>query len=138
MNFKLKSIAFFLVLAVMVGVTSCNDDEETTTPAAPTISSPEIGEDNSMTATVGGELHMDAEIDAPGKIDKITVDLHLESGTGDDIEAEYTEYAGQLNADFHKDLDIPATATPGEYHFHLTVVDQEGQSTSYEVDVEIE
>lgn len=132
MSFKLKSVVLLLALLV-VGISSCTED-----PAAPTISGAEIGENNSMTATIGGELHMDAEIVAEGKIDKITVDLHLESGTGDDIEAEYTSYSGQLNADFHEDLDIPATATAGEYHFHLKVVDMEGQTTEYEADVDIQ
>lgn len=132
MSFNLKSIVLLLAL-VVVGVSSCTED-----PAAPTISGTEVGENNSMTATVGGELHIDAEIVAEGKIDKITVDLHPEGFTADDIEAEYTSYSGQLNADFHEDLDIPATAVAGEYHFHLKVVDQEGQTTSYEADVDIQ
>lgn len=79
-----------------------------------------------------------AEIVAEGKIDKITIDLHPEGFTADDIEAEYTSYSGQLNADFHEDLDIPATAVAGEYHFHMTVTDQEGQTTSFEADVDIQ
>ncbi len=133
MNFKLKSILFVFAILTVVGFSSC--DEELT---APVLSGAEIGENNSMTATIGGELHMDVEIDAPGKIDKITIDLHPEGFVADDIEAEYTSYAGQLNADFHEDLDIPATAVAGEYHFHMTVVDQEGKSTSYEVDVDIQ
>jgi hypothetical protein len=80
---------------------------------------------------------MDAEIVAEGKIDKITVDLHPESGEGDDIEAEYTEYSGLLNADFHQDLEIPSTTEVGDYHFHMTVTDQAGKSTSVEADIHI-
>ncbi|MGB0861985.1 MAG: DUF4625 domain-containing protein [Saprospiraceae bacterium] len=131
MNFK--SILFVFAIVTMVGFSSC--DEELT---APVLSNTEVGENNSMTATIGGELHIDIEIDAPGKIDKITVDLDPESGSGDDIEAEYTSYSGQLNADFHEDFAIPATAVAGEYHFHFTVVDQEGKSTSFEADVDVQ
>ena len=133
MNFQFKSIAFFVAVFAVVGLTSCEQEVE-----APMISNTEIGEDNSMKATIGGELHMDAQIDAPGKIAKIMVDLHLEEGSGEDIEAEYTSYAGQLNADFHEDLPIPSTAVAGEYHFHLKVVDEEGQTTEFEADVDIE
>lgn len=133
MMLRFKSSVLALAVVAGLGLSSCGED-----PAAPTISSPEVGEGNSKTATIGGELHMDAEIDAPGKIDKITVDLHPEGGSGEDIEAEYTSYSGQLNADFHEDLAIPSTAEAGEYHFHLTVTDEEGQSTSYEADVDIQ
>lgn len=130
---KFKSIVLAFAAVAVLGLSSCDKEKD-----PPTISDTEVGEGNSKTATIGGTLHMDAKIDAPGKIDKITVDLHPESGSGDDIEAEYTSYAGQLNADFHEDLPIPSTATAGEYHFHLTVTDEEGQSKSFEADVDIQ
>ena len=133
MILKFKSLVLALAAVALLGLSSCNDEKD-----PPTISNTEVGENNSKTATIGGELHLDAEIDAPGKIDKITVDLHPEGGSGDDIEAEYTNYSGQLNADFHEDLAIPSTAEAGEYHFHLKVVDQEGQTTSFEADVDIQ
>jgi hypothetical protein len=140
MNYKFKTTLFFLAIGSIALLSSCKDDEETAvTPetAAPTISEVEIGEGNSMECEPGGDLHMDAEIVAEGKIDKITVDLHPESGEGDDIEAEYTEYSGLLNADFHQDLEIPSTTEHGDYHFHMTVTDQAGKSTSIEADVHI-
>ena len=133
MILKFKSTVLIVAVVTAFGLSSCNND-----PDAPTISGSEIGEGNSKTATIGGELHMDVEIDAPGKIDKITVDLHPEGGSGADIEAEYTNYSGQLNADFHEDLAIPETAEAGEYHFHLTVTDEEGQTVSIEEDVDIQ
>ena len=139
MNSNFKTIVFLISMLSMVAFSSCNDDDETPeTKAKPVISNLEVGKDNSHEATIGGDLHLDAEIVAEGKIDKITVDLHPEGGSGDDIEAEYTEYAGLLNADFHKDLPIPATAEHGDYHLHITVTDQEGQSTSVDADVHLE
>ena len=139
MNYKFKTTVFFFAITSMAILSSCNDDEQEPAPetAAPVISGLEIGEGNSMECEPGGELHMDAEITAEGKIDKITVDLHPEGGSGDDIEAEYTDYSGLLNADFHKDLEIPSTTEHGDYHFHLTVTDQTGKSTSVEADVNV-
>lgn len=105
---------------------------------APVISGLEIGMNDNHKATVGGDLHLDAAITAVGLIDKIEIDLHPESGSGDDIEAVFTNYAGQSDIDFHNHIEIPATATPGEYHFHIKVTDQQGQTTSVDADVEIE
>lgn len=137
MNYNFKTTLFFLAIGSMAVLSSCKKDEPAPQPAKPTISNLEVGEGNSKEAEPGGELHLDAEIVAEGKIDKIKVDLHPETGTGDDIEAEYTEYAGLLNVDFHKDLEIPTTAEHGDYHLDLTVIDQLGQSTSVEADVHI-
>jgi hypothetical protein len=139
MNSKFKSLTLIVALLATVGFTSCNEEEEPEAEIAkPTISNLEVGDSNSMKAEVGHELHLDAEIVAEGKIDKIKVELHPEDGPGEDIEAEYTSYAGLKNADFHEDLEIPDSAAVGEYHFHMTVIDQEGQSTSVEAEVEIE
>ena len=61
---------------------------------------------------------MEAEVIAEGVIEKIEVDMHPEEGPGADIEAVYTKLCrSKKNADFHEHIDIPATATPGEYHF---------------------
>lgn len=135
MKSSFKTIALALIFGSIALFTACSDDDPI---PAPTISNLEVGDSNNRKATIGGELHLDAEIIAEGKIDKIKVDLHPESVSGDDIEAEYTGYAGQKNADFHEDLAIPATAPAGEYHLDITVIDQEGNSTSAEADVIIE
>lgn len=133
MIFKLKSITLAVVAVAVLGLSSCDKEKD-----PPTISNLEVGENNSKTATIGDELHLDAEIDAPGKIDKIVVELHPEGGSGDDIEAEFTKYAGQLNADFHDHIEIPSTAEAGEYHFHLKVTDEEGQTTEVDAEVDIQ
>ena len=137
MNFKFKSITLFIAISSMIMVTSCSDDDEDDV-AAPVITNLEVGDDNSLMATVGSDLHIDAEVAAEGLIEEVEVELHSEDGTGEDIEAKYTEYSGQKNADFHKHIDIPATATPGEYHFHLKVTDQEGQVSEVDAEVMIE
>lgn len=134
MNFNFKSVVYFLTLLTAVSFTSCNKDDDGGTDA-PAVTLIELGLNNSGKATIGSDLHMEAEVVADGLIEKIEVELHAEDGSGDHIEAEYTSYAGQKNATFHEHIDIPATATAGEYHFHLKVVDKEGQTT--EVDAEL-
>lgn len=130
MNFK--SIAVLFALATMTFFTSCDKD-----PAEPVIGEYELGMNDSRMATIGEEFHMDIAVEAEGKIEKITIDMHNEDGTGDDIEAEFTEFAGMKNVDFHEHIKIPATTTPGEYHFHFTVTDQEGNSVDLEADIDV-
>ena len=135
MNFKFKSIALFLAVSIL-GLTSCSDDENIV--AKPEINNIEIGPGNNLTAYIGADLHMEAEVLAAGLIDKISVEIHKEDGTGEEIEAEYTDYSGQRNATFHKHIDIPEGIAAGEYHFHLTVTDMEGNATSIDKDIMIE
>ena len=137
-----KTTACVFAIGALTFFSSCKDEEPEPTPqtfAKPTISIKEVGDSNSKKAKAGEDLHVDAEIVAEGKIAKIKIELHPETAGGDEIEAEYPEYDGLKNLDFHKDLDIPATAKKGEYHFHIMVTDQQGQTTKAEVDgVEIE
>lgn len=134
MTSKFNSIVFFIALVAVVGASSCEKDD-VTVAASPVISNLEVGHHNSLTAQAGTDLHMEAEVVAEGNIEKITVEIHKEDGTGDEMEAEYTDYAGLKNATFHKHIDIPAGAAAGEYHFHLTVTDQQGNSTSVDRDI---
>lgn len=137
MNFNFKSVVYFLTMLTVVSFTSCNKDDGGEAKA-PNITLIELGESNSHKATVGADLHMEAEVIAEGTIEKIEVEMHPESGSGDDIEAVYTNYADQKNADFHEHIEIPATAVPGEYHFHLKVVDKNGNTSEVDAEVEIE
>ena len=136
MNFKFKSIMFFLAIATIAGLSSCEKDDVTIAP--PEITDLEVGLRNSLVGYIGRDLHMEAEVLAEGLIDKITVEIHKEDGSSDEIEAEFTDYAGYKNTTFHKHIDIPFGTEAGEYHFHLTVIDQEGNSTSVETDISIE
>lgn len=138
MNFNFKSVVYSLSILTVVSLTSCNKDDDGSGSSAPGITIIELGESNSHKATIGADLHMEAEVVAEGTIEKIEVDMHPESGSGNDIEAVYTNYAGQKNADFHEHIEIPSTATPGEYHFHLKVVDKNGKTSEVDADIIIE
>lgn len=137
LNFKMmktKVLLFTFVSVFTTGFifTSCEDEV-----AKPIISGLEVGIGDSHVAYIGADLHLDAEIIAEGKIDKVTVEIHKEDGTSDEIEAEYTEFSGLKNATFHKHVDIPATTTAGDYHLHLIVTDLQGNSTTVEAEIAI-
>jgi hypothetical protein len=38
---------------------------------------------------------------------------------------------------FHKDLDVPEDAEPGDYHILFKVIDMEGNTTSIEDEFEV-
>lgn len=127
-----------LVLGVVLLFASCSKDDDQPTAAKPSISITEIGSGNSKTAYAGSDLHLDAEVVAPGTIASITVDIHAEGSSPWHFDSVYTEgFAGQKNANFHKHIDIPENATPGHYHIHFTVKDQLGQETEMEAELEI-
>ena len=101
---------------------------------APTISLTEVGEDNGKTAVVGGEMHLEAGITAPKKIDNIKVELHNTSADYEKVFTFKEKYLGQTTAKFHEHLQIPADAPVGEYHLHFTVTDAEGNTTTEEAE----
>ena len=138
MNRKLKFLLLSAVLASMAFVSSCQKDEDPAPIAKPEINNLEIGYDNDKIGTIGGDLHLDAEIVAEGKIAVIEVELHDEAGMGDDIVALFTEFAGLKNTDFHEHVEIPEGTPAGEYHFHMMVIDQEGNTTEVEDEVMLE
>jgi len=141
MNFiKLLPVAFILLLlsfrwyySILLFFYSCN------TIDAPTISMHELGMENSKTVQRGAELHVDAEILADGKISTVSIEFHPEDhGSGEwELEKTFTEFDGLKNAEFHEHFDIPSEAAIGAYHFQLEVVDQEGNLTHYEDEVEV-
>ena len=121
--------------------TSCNDDE----PSKPKATIHELGIDNSKTVVAGTELHVDVDIEAPNKIASVTIEIHPEgidkSALAESVawsfESSYAELVGLRNTELHVDIDVPSTATAGTYHFHVTVVDQDGYSASAEDELTI-
>lgn len=114
----------------------CSKDD--VMPEAPIISNIEFGHDNNKTAYIGVDLHVEAEISAPGKIDNIKVELHPESGQGWEYNEVFKdEFDGLLNAVFHKHIQISKDAEPGEYHIHFVVTDKNGKQTSEEAHIQV-
>lgn len=137
MKTKFKTLAAVLAISLGATLSSCEKENDETV-AKPRITLEELGHDNSHEAHLDDELHIEADIVAEGKISKVVVELHNEGGSGDEIEEEFTEgLTGLKNAHFHDHIEIPASFATGDYHFHMTVIDQEGQSSSVEAEVEI-
>ena len=140
--------AAMLLLSMCTFVlSSCDndDDKANVNVEKPTIDLKEVGEGNSKTAVAGSDLHLEGDILAPGLIKSINVEIHSEEGgadvvnkTWDESSEEGKQYIGVKNTHFHEHLDIPKDATPGSYHLHFTVTDQQGNQTTFESELTIE
>ncbi|MBW8242921.1 DUF4625 domain-containing protein [Muricauda oceani] len=147
MKTNFKSLAIIALGAFALH--SCSsDDNGGDAIAAPEISNFEFGEgsDHSteQVAYKGSDIHMEAEINAPGTVASIEVDIHghdLEVGEGEvewDFEQSFTDASYLvINPTFHEHVDIPSNIPSGEYHITLTVTDELGNSTEVEGHIEI-
>lgn len=133
---KKNVLQLSVIIAAGIFFTACEDNEVKI--AAPLISDLEVGASDSHIGYIGSDLHLEAEVVAEGKIDIISVEIHKEDGSGDEIEVSYDDYAGLLNTTFHQHVDIPEGTAAGEYHLHITVIDMEGNSTSVEEELSLE
>ncbi len=133
----MKTNRFFALILVLVAfATACKKDPKA--PAAPSISGLEVGINNNGKVFPGNDLHLEAEITAPGLIQEVKVKIHGETGGGWTFEKVYTDgFKGLKNSTLHEHIDVPESAALGKYHLHLTVTDQWGQVTEEEADLEI-
>lgn len=135
-----KNLLIFVSLLVFVA--SCSKKEDKVVPK-PQIKSLEVGEGathgNDATAYIGSDIHIEGSIVAAGKIDYIQITIHPEGGGagGFEFDKKFTNHKGEINANFHQHIDVPATAKEGEYHFHFKVVDQQGKTAEKEVELKI-
>ncbi len=136
---------FIITLALTAGFffSSCEKDDEVDKPV---ITIHELGEGdthgNDHTATIGGELHMDIDILAEGKISTVQVIIHHEGEGHKDFQDEeweidttYTKFSGLINTTFHEHLEIDTTAEAGDYHFDFIVTDMEGNQSSADAEL---
>lgn len=139
---KTKFILPVLAFIALIMFNSCEEEI-----AKPKITLHELGEGeihgNEHTVAAGSDLHIDAEIEAEGKIQTVQVLIHPE---GEHVEGEheefeidttYTKFVGLKNAEFHEHIEIDDHAEVGEYHFDIIVTDQEGNQVSAERELEI-
>lgn len=90
-------------------------------------------------AHAGEEMHIEGTITSAHPIATISLEIRHESDvTAPEIEATFSNYAGQTAADFHEHIMIPATQPTGDYHVHITVTDEDGNSHTEEYHLEIE
>jgi uncharacterized protein involved in high-affinity Fe2+ transport len=132
---KIKSMLALLLAGTLF--TACNDDNDVDV-AAPTITNVEIGSGNNKQAQAGSDFHIEAQIAAPGNIDRVHLEIHSENGSGWKLDTVYTEgLAGLKNAELHKHIDVPADAAAGSYHLHLVVTDKNGNTAEIESDLQV-
>jgi Domain of unknown function (DUF4625) len=144
---KTKINLLLLVVSTTIVFFSCKKEDETSKPQ---IISFELGYQDSKLATLGNDLHIEAEVVADGKISTIQVTIHPEGDHEEkstmvfldeeewEFDSVYTEFSGLKNTTFHKHVDIPVIADTGTYHFHFIVTDMEGNQTELEEEVRIE
>ncbi len=140
---QIKFISFVLVLALTFQACS-KEEEESLNP--PTISTFEFGYDDSGEAYLGADLHIEAEIVAEAKIDRIQVTIHPE-GEHDksvadehewEVDTTYTQFNGLKNTTFHEHIEVPMEADTGHYHFHFIVIDMDGNTKEVERELHVE
>ena len=134
---KTRNIRFFFLLStILFGfLSSCKkDNEEIPALAKPQISALEIGSGNNKTVQAGSDLHLEGDILAEALIAKIEIEVHQEGSGQYKFTKAYTDgkYIGVKNATFHEHIDVPADAPAGAYHFHFTVTDKAGNTTTIE------
>jgi hypothetical protein len=135
MNTKIKRAIVFLFATGSIFLFSCKKENQTL--LKPQIVINEVGLNNSKIGYIGSDLHLDAEIIAEGKISTVKIVIHPEGSATWKYEETYNEFSNLKNANFHKHIDIPATAIAGQYHLHLSVVDMEGNKASVETEFTI-
>jgi hypothetical protein len=139
-----KLMLFASIFLLMIA--SCKKEDET--PPKPVVTLTELGYENSKIGYTGTDFHIEAEIVAEGKIDKVTIEIHPEGEHEKNIleflnegewefDSTYTKFSGLKNTNFHEHIDIPVHADTGHYHFHFAVVDMEGQQTIVEEEVHV-
>lgn len=141
-----QKILITVVLSVAILFQACKKE---TIMSKPVIIMTELGLNNTKKAYAGGDLHMDAEVEAAGKIKTISIEIHPEEEHGSkseqfrlgvsawEADTVYTSFEGLKNTSFHEHLEIPADASAGHYHFHFVVTDMEGNQSTYEDEIEI-
>jgi hypothetical protein len=144
-NMNKRILLMALVFAAATLFTACKDEN---TFAKPEITLLELGEGdihgNDHTATVGGEVHIEAEIVAEGKIDKVQLIIHPEGEHKSaseydewELDTTYTKFSGLKNTTFHEHVEIAVWAKPGDYHFDFIVTDMEGRQSSVDAELKI-
>ncbi|SDR00684.1 protein of unknown function [Chryseobacterium soldanellicola] len=125
-----------ITAVVLLLITSCRNDDEQMQPQ-PNIIALEVGLGNSHTSYIGSDIHIEAEIEASGKINTVEVEVFKKDGAGWQTKKVYSEFSGQLNTTFHKHIDVAPDAAPGNYVLRMKVTDMLGQSRTVDEDLEL-
>lgn len=138
MNKKIKIIILTWIGLMSWTAMSCDKSKD---PLLPRITHLELGSGDNGIGTVGGDLHLEIDIEAGDRIDLVTIRIVQRTGEtythGWNYEIVWDEYRGSRNAHIHEHFDIPEDAAPGMYDFVVAVSDQNGTSTEVRRDFTI-
>lgn len=125
------------MVAIAIASLSCEKDDSDKTK--PVISDLETGLGNSLTFFQGGDVHLEFEASDNKELGYYEVEIHAESKSAEagwDFSQKWDFEPGLKNALVHQhEIVVPADATPGAYHFHLTLADKAGNTVSIEEDI---
>lgn len=119
------------VLLMATAFSACKKDKQEQAPkASPTIDNIEVGLNNNEVGVIGRDFHLNAEVLAGDKIEKVVVKIQQRSDASYEkewsFEIAWDQYQGAKNATVHKHFHIPAEAVEGKYDFLIIVHDQNG------------
>ena len=122
-----------LVSVLTLCLASCSNNNDDPAETKLEINKRELGEENSKTAVLGKDLHIECEILAESKIRSIRVALiqgNAETVLMKDFNSN-KNYVGVINAHFHEHLELDGKLAAGTYRFILTVTDEKGKEVSW-------
>lgn len=140
------NLLIYAIIALATVATSACSKEKF---ARPVITEFKLGYDNSGTVIAGEELHIEAELEAEAKIDRVVLEIHFEGEHGKksysyrmqagewEVDTAYSKFNGLKNTSFHEHIDVAADAEPGHYHVHFSVIDKEGGKAEVEAELEV-
>ncbi len=132
----------YFTLMLVFALMACNNQKN----QRPELHLHELGAENSKTVQIGNDLHIDIEVLAINRIDWLRVEIHAEESDKSlalnnnstwSFDSIYSEFSGLKNVEFHKHISIPDSAMPGQYHFHFSVSDSEGNFSDVEDEITV-
>lgn len=136
---KTKLFPLFLLFAA--AFTACNNDDEASEVAKPTMTNVEIGSANNKQGVIGRDFHFNADVTAGDKIAAVQLKILPKKGekyaSDWKLELSWAEYVGAKNTTVHKHFDIPKEAPEGKYDFYFIVLDTNGSKLEIKEDVTI-
>ncbi|MGB9745464.1 MAG: DUF4625 domain-containing protein [Bacteroidales bacterium] len=137
---KTKIILSVIITITLAVIYSCESKDN----QKPTISNLEVGHNDTIFA--GYPVHLEFEVTDNDLLSNYHVIIHSEEGHHHksisitnipwEFDSIFREISGLKNYTVHHHtIHAPSNAETGNYHFHLTVADQAGNSVSVEKDI---
>jgi hypothetical protein len=138
----MKSTKVVLAILLITGTfAACKKDKQDPELAKPTVENIEVGLNNNEMGVIGSDFHLNADIIAGDKIDKVEIKILPKAGETYSKawkhEIVWDQYKGAKNANVHKHFDIPKDAAEGKYDFLITIYDENGSQVEVKKSITI-